>query len=82
MSCRAVVWYRRVTPWFATDPYLVAKFEFLRRAMQAMSPEMDAAFFDRLYRQLQEGQIDEADLRTLEREDNLFPDLDHRVYAV
>jgi 1,4-alpha-glucan branching enzyme len=37
--------------------------------------------FNRLHDDLLAGRIDEAYLAALEQKDNLFPDLDYRVYA-
>lgn len=42
-------WYERVEPWLRSDPYLAAKFEFMRQAMAAMSPQMADTFFYRLH---------------------------------
>jgi 1,4-alpha-glucan branching enzyme len=39
------------------------------------------ARFRRLDREISEGRIDEGWLRDLERRDNIFPDLDYRLYA-
>ena len=37
--------------------------------------------FLHLYRGLTENRLDEVSLRTLEEQDNLFPDMDYRIYA-
>ena len=33
-------WYERVEPWLQSDPYLAAKFEFMKQALATMSPQM------------------------------------------
>jgi 1,4-alpha-glucan branching enzyme len=38
--------------------------------------------FDELYQELEEGRLDADSLRKLESEDNLFPDIDYRIYAI
>ena len=42
-------WYEKVKPWLRADSYLSAKFEFMKKAMAAMSPRMTEEFFDRLH---------------------------------
>ena len=42
-------WYERVKPWLKDDPYLAAKFDFMKKAMKAMSPQLSEQFFDRLH---------------------------------
>jgi 1,4-alpha-glucan branching enzyme len=37
--------------------------------------------FTRLYEALSSGTVDEAWLRSVESQDNIFPDLDYRLYA-
>jgi 1,4-alpha-glucan branching enzyme len=37
--------------------------------------------FNRLYEDLKQGRVDEAWLREVEARDNIFPDLDYRLYA-
>ena len=39
------------------------------------------ARFERLYEELSSGTVSEAALAELEAEDNIFPDLDYRIYA-
>jgi 1,4-alpha-glucan branching enzyme len=39
------------------------------------------ARFNRLYEQLVEGEVNDAWVAELEAQDNIFPDLDYRIYA-